>query len=430
MTTLYIRYPAKASVEHGAAQSCPFALVGEGGNLLQQGADALGNLGERVAAARRVVLLLAASDVTLLRVKVPPMSAARLKEALPGLVEEHVLGDPADCVLAAAAVAGEDGLRAVAVVQRAWLEVLVKALLAQGAHSVSVLPAQLCLPFQPGTVTAALTSGDGGLELTLRQSQSEGLGLAIASQPAAALQTVRALAGDAPVSLYLPAAQIPLFAALPEAQADAPHPVALLEDHWSHWVSAARSAPLDLAPALGASGANARRWQQWRWPLRIAIAALLVNIAGINMEWIRLKREAEGIRTAMLQTFRAAYPKETVILDPAAQMRKNIGLAKADSGQAGPDDFGAIAAALGESLSVLPRKDVIASLDYREHALQVKLKPNMVDGNALAQVRSALAARRLDLTEGPGGAWQIKLLAGTGTGAKDGGKQGNAGGKP
>jgi hypothetical protein len=42
------------------------------------------------------------------------------------------------------------------VVQRAWLEVLVKALLAQGAHAVSAVPAQLCLPFQPGAVSAAL----------------------------------------------------------------------------------------------------------------------------------------------------------------------------------------------------------------------------------------------------------------------------------
>ena len=121
MTTLYIRYPAKASIEHGAAQSCPFALVGDGGNLLQQGAAALGNLADLVASARRVVLLLAASDVTLLRVKVPPLSAARLKAALPNLVEEQVLGDPADCVLAVAPAVDSSGMRTVAVVQRAWL---------------------------------------------------------------------------------------------------------------------------------------------------------------------------------------------------------------------------------------------------------------------------------------------------------------------
>jgi general secretion pathway protein L len=156
LTTLIIRYPAKASVDSGAAQTCAFALVGDGGNLLQQGAAPLGNLGDMVAAARRVTLLLAASDTALLRMKTPPLSGAKLKAALPALVEEQVLGDPADCVLAATA-ADDEGMRTVAVVQRAWLEVLVKALLAQGAQAVSVMPSQLCLPFQPGAVSAALT---------------------------------------------------------------------------------------------------------------------------------------------------------------------------------------------------------------------------------------------------------------------------------
>ena len=312
MTTLLIRYPAKASVDSGAAQTCPFALVGDGGNLLQQGASPLGNLSDMVASARRVVLLLAAADVTLLRVVAPPLSAARLKAALPALVEEQVLGDPADCVLAAGAADAEGG-RTVAVVQRSWIEVLVKALLAQGAHNVSVLPAQLCLPFQPGAVSAALSTGDAGFELILRQSQTMGMGLTLPAQPQAALQTLRAMAGDEPVTLYLAPSQMAQFAPLVN-EAEINHGITLLEDHWAHWVAASRSAGLDLAPALGASGASARQWQRWRWPLRIAALALLVNVVGLNIEWLRLKREADAVNLGMLQTFKAAYPKELVIL--------------------------------------------------------------------------------------------------------------------
>ncbi|RFP24165.1 general secretion pathway protein GspL [Duganella sp. BJB488] len=414
MTTLLIRYPAKASVDSGAAQTCPFALVGDGGNLLQQGVSPLGNLSDLVASSRRVVLLLAAADVTLLRVVAPPLSAARLKAALPALVEEQVLGDPADCVLAAGA-ADADGGRTVAVVQRSWIEVLVKALLAQGAHHISVLPAQLCLPFQPGSVSAALTTGDAGFELILRQSQTMGMGLTLPAQPQAALQTLRAMAGDEPVTLYLAPAQMAQFAPL-VATADAGHGVTLMEDHWAHWVAASRSAGLDLAPALGASGANARQWQRWRWPLRIAALALLVNVVGLNVEWLRLKREAAAVSQSMLQTFKAAYPNEPVILDPAAQMRKNISLAKADGGQPAADEFTALSAALGEALGALPRKDIIATLEYRDRALQIKVKPNTVDSGTLAQLRSALAARKLDLSETNPGAWQIRPASGAGGG--------------
>ena len=410
MSTLFIRYPAKASVDSGAAQTCPFALVGDGGHVERQGTSPLGNLGDLIAASRKVVLMLAASDATLLRVKAPPLSAARLKAALPGLVEEQVLGDTADCVLAAGA-ADADGVRTVAVVQRTWLEVLVKALLAQGAHSVSVLPMQLCLPFQPGSVSAALSLGEAGYELILRRSQFDGMGLALPADPLAALHTLRAMAGDEPVSLFLSPEQMKQFEPLMADAATAPHGISLAEDHWQHWVAASRSAGLDLAPALGAAGASAREWQRWRWPLRIAALAVLVNVVGLNIEWMRLKREANEVRLAMMQTFKAAYPKETVILDPVAQMRKNISLAKADDGQAAPDGFIAMSANLAEALSVLPKRDVIASLDYRERALQAKVKPNTVDAAAMAQIRAALQARKLELTEANPGTWQIRVAS-------------------
>lgn len=416
MSTLFIRYPAKASVDNGAAPSCAYALVGDAGQLQQQGAAPLGNLAELVASARRVVLLLAAADVTLLQVSVPPLSPARLKAALPGLVEEHVLGDPADCVLAASG-ADAQGMRTIAVAQRLWLERLVQALQAQGAHSIAILPAQLCLPYQPGAVAAALSVSDAGFELAMRTTQTGGFGMTLPAQALAALQTVRALAGSDPVSLYLPATQLAQFETV-LASDPSLHGITLLEDQWLHWIAAARAGALDLAPALGTANGAGRQWQRWRWPLRIAVLAVLVNVVGLNVEWLRLRREAETVRLSMLQIFKAAYPNESVILDPAAQMRKKIALAKAQGGEAAADEFTVLSAALGEALAQLPRKDIIATLEYRERALFLKVKPNTVDSGAVAQLRAALLARKLELIESSAGSWQIRVLS-----AASGGKQ-------
>lgn len=413
MTTLFIRYPAKASIDSGAAQACPFALVGDDGNVLQQGASPLGSLADMVASARRVTLLLAAPDVTLLRVSVPPLSPARLKAALPALVEEHILGDPADCVLAVGPALDGGAERTVAVAQRAWLEVLVKALQAQGAHSISLLPAQLCLPLQPGAVSAALSTSDGGCELTLRQSQTDGLGLALPAQPEAVLQTLRVLAGDSPVTLYLPAAELRRYEALAASQPAEQATITLQEDQWAHWIAAARMAAPDLAAAVGASGTAARQWQRWRWPLRLAVLALAVNVAGMNIEWLRMKREAGRVHQTIQQIFKAAYPNESM-LDPVAQMRQHIAAAQADNGALAGDEFGALSAAFGEALASLPNKNIVASLEYRERALQVKIKPNTVDAAAMGQIRSALAARKLDLSEAAPGVWKIRV----GTGSK------------
>lgn len=410
MTTLFIRYPAKASVDSGAAQTCAFALVADGGAVQQQGNAPLGNLGAMVASARRVTLLLAASDVTLLRVKTPPLAPARLKAALPALVEEHVLGDVADCVLAASGN-GPDGLRTVAVVQRAWLEVLVKALIAQGAHSVSAVPAQLCLPFQPGAVSASLQTNDAGFELTMRRDQFDGLGLTLPAQPSAALHTVRALAGAEPVTLYLPADEIQRFAPLLVDVNQNGDSLTLEEDRWEHWVASARAAGLDLAPALGASGAAAREWRRWRWPLRLAALALLVNVVGLNIDYVGQKRDMAAVEQSMAQAFRSAYPNQPLSVDPIRQMRQNVERAKGGDGQAPNDSFVALSVDVGEVLATLPRRDVVASIDYRERALQVKVKPNTVDGAAMAQVRTALEARQLELSETTPGTWQIRRKA-------------------
>ncbi|MET3131816.1 general secretion pathway protein L [Oxalobacteraceae bacterium GrIS 1.11] len=404
MTTLYIRHPAKASVD--SAPLCQFALAGDGGNVLQQGACAFSGLGDMIAAARRVVLLLAAADVTLLHLKTPPLSAARLKAALPNLVEEHVLGDPADCALAATAQ-GADGMRSVAVVQRAWLEVLVKALLAQGARNIVVLPAQLCLPLQADSVAAAITAGEDTLELTVRLTQNQGMGLTLPAQALAALHMLRAFAGDAPLTLYLPASLCAQYQELAAGVGG----IVIETDHWAHWIAASKSAGLDLLPALGSAGAQARQWQRWRWPVALALLAGLVNIVGINVEWLRMKRDADTLRTAMRQTFKTAYPKETPIA-PAEQMRRNIATAKLASGQVAADEFTAMSAALGEAMGDLAGKGVVAALDYRERALTVKLKPNLVDAAALAQVKTALAARKLQLTEPTPGSWQIRVAGG------------------
>jgi general secretion pathway protein L len=402
LSTLYLRHPARAEGEHALSR---FAVVGDGGAVEQHGEGPLRNLGDLVGTSRRVVLLLAGADVTLLQVQAPPLSGARLKAALPGLVEEHILGDPDECVLAAAPQQ-PDGTRPVAVVDREWLQGIVRSLLAQGARAVAAVPAQLCLPVQPGSVTAAVS----GAELTLRQGLFQGFGLALDAAPAAVLQTARAFAGDAPLVLYVPPAQVAEYGAL---ALEAGPGIAIEADDWIHWVAGSAGTTLDLAPGLGAAGAPARDWRRWRWPLALAGLAVAVNLVGLNLDWLHLKREADTVRQSMIQTYRSAYPRETAILDPVLQMRQNIARARANTGEVASDEFTYLAAALGEAMGSLGRPLGIASIEYRERALSVKVKPGTADPGMENGLRTALATRRLSLdTTGPG-SWVIRS-----TGAK------------
>jgi len=165
-------------------------------------------------------------------------------------------------------------------------------------------------------------------------------------------------------------------------------------------------------PGLGAAGARQHDWRRWRWPLRLAVLAIIVNVAGLNIEWLRMRSEANAIRQSMAQTFRTAYPNQPAI-EPVAQMRQNIARAKTSAGQVAPGEFTWLAAAFGEAVRSLGRQPAIASMEYRERALNVKLKPEAVDPALIKQLKSTLSARNLSLEEPAPATWRIRSTGAT-----------------
>jgi general secretion pathway protein L len=221
-----------------------------------------------------------------------------------------------------------------------------------------------------------------------------------------ALQTARALAGTAPLNVLAPAA---LQAELQAAAGAMELPVTVEPEQWEHLIAGSKSTTLDLVPALGAAGARQHDWQRWRWPLRIALAVVVVNIGALNIEWLRLKREADAVRQSMTQTFKTVYPGQA-ILDPLAQMQRNIALARANSGQLSPDEFTFLAASLGEALAAAPRPVELATLEYRDGAVKAKVKSG-ADAALLQQLQATLAGRGLRLTDS-GGIWELRSAGG------------------
>jgi general secretion pathway protein L len=438
LSTLYIRLASKAaadSVDHWPALPCPFALVSHGSTIEREGTASLSDLSDTVAKAQRVVLLLAASDVTVLRLQVPPLSSARLKSALPNLVEDQLISDPSDCVVVAGGLS--EGLRTIAVVQRAWLDMLVKTLITFGARHIAALPAQLCLPEQMGSVTAAIDDRDEGgqnaeIGMTLRLSEKNGIGLAIAhekDEPAAnvAIQALCAVVPEVPITLYVPQS---LVRAYQEAVNDTAarnmvaqgKRISVSADNWSRWIAGANGTALDLMAGLSIATGPKLDWRPWRWPLALAAAILIVNAAALNIDWWRMKSETTALRESMIQIYKSAYPKESVIIDPVAQMQQKVAIAKHNSGLPAPDDFTAIVADFGEAwastVSAAGKATEIAALDYHEHSLYVRLKPvlSRVEGpggeSPTQQMKTALAKYQLALELAPeqSGAvvWQIR----------------------
>ncbi len=424
MSTLYIRLPSKAaadSASHWLALACPFALA-SGSAIERQGTAPLSDLSDTVAKTQRIVLLLAASDVILLRVKVPPLSSARLKAALPNLVEDQLLADPSDCAVVAGGVS--DGLRTVAVIQRAWLDTVAKAFIAFGARHIAALPAQLCLPHQPqsgqpGSVIVNINEQGTDIDMTLRLSEQDGIGLAImpeqnGSAASVAIQTLCAIVPEAPVTLYVSQSSVLAYQEVVNDALALSKRINVSADNWTRWIAGTGETTLDLMAAMNIGTGSRLDWHSWRWPLALAAAVLLINIAALNIDWWRMKSEATTLRASMIQIYKSAYPKESVIIDPLAQMQQKVALAKHVSGQAAPDDFTAITAAFGEAwssaVSATGKAAAIAALEYRERSLFVKLKQG---GEApTQQMKAVLAKYKLTLELAPAQSgvvvWQIR----------------------
>lgn len=431
MNTLYLRLPSSAGTKTVPVDSslpCSFALASHQGVIARSGETRLSSLAATIADADRVVLLLAASDVTLLAIRTPPLSAARLKRALPNLVEEHLLDDPEQCVIVPGAAHGD--VLPVAVMRRDRLQSLADICMAMGAKKLQAWPLQSCLPQQDRSIAVLheyANEQDNGaqgllLELGLHLAGQTSLGLSLHATDVLqgaqqAVTTLRLLQPHGPLTLLVPPQHATAYQQVADAEID------VQADDWKRWIAldaaADRGAPAGIINMMSALAIARSRvdLSTWRLPLQLAAAVLLINTVALNADWWRLHREADTLKAGMVQTYRSRFPNERVILDPLLQMQQKIAVAHRAAGEPAPDDFLALSAGLASAWNALPlaanSNGAIASLDYRDRSLSLKLKPQIQQDDQFdafqQQLQTALADRKLKLQQGAADTWQVRL---------------------
>lgn len=423
---IYLRLPPHAALARTGTDDdipLPYAFVAR--NKLQQtGVASLREIEPELASASTVVLLIAASDVTLLRVAVPPLPAHRLPQVLPALVEDRLIGDPAACVIVAGA---EDaGQRWVAVAARDGLLYWTTRLRTLGVHRFRALPLQLCLPLPASGFTAAVMAGSEGAELVIRYGIHEGLGVPLTDAgdvtlPDQVLQALVTLAGERPVTLWLPPDYVGDFESTWTSGRHRINLTALHALHWTTLIDMSGQAGPDLIPALNEPETVRLRWQSWRWPLRLAVMLVVINILALLGDGWRLQREAEDWRIAMADTYRRAFPGDTLMTDPITQVKQKIIQARRQAGEPVPGDFLALAAGFGDAWTELQANDesgtpAIAGLAYRDQVLEVRFKPGAKPSINVAQkIFSVRALQVSEFTDTPtnqtapsGRVWQVR----------------------
>lgn len=354
--------------------------------------------------ATQADLVFDTGDVFVAALDAPKLSEAKLRLALPNLLEDRLLADPADCHFAfdmprsggSTTISSAPKLP-VAVIDRGLLtralDVLAEAgYKARAAYSeIYTVPAPAA-----GVLSVRADRGRGiarsarhdGFAFDLGEAAGSGSDIEV---PAALLLAVRQL-GIKRISAYGRDAERifklagPLGVTVDLAQREVDvtateGAVNLLQASFAQ-----RGAFTTFAVARLRTG-SLKPFAIWG-----AVAAATF-IAGMNLYWLKLESEARALRAGMETAFRSAFPEATAVVDPVLQTKRQLGSLRSRAGIPSADDFTVLNIQAAQLMSMAPVGSV-AGVEYRDGSLKVKFKP----GNALDPgLQNSLRAQAVQL---------------------------------
>lgn len=375
---------------------CDWALL-EVGREAQSGIDHLADLGQLARSAEMLQWVIPATEVLLVRSKLPPGSPQRGGTVLAYAVEELIIGDPEQQHVTA--LGADDGDWSVlAIMDKQGYQARMREIEALGVNNVELHHEALLLPWQADQWSMAWDGHEGFLR------HGEHLASAIDSgdpaSPPLALRLLLAEAGSgggAPAALAVYAlADRP--AAMPDAEAWS---VALgirvrLAGSWD-WRSAQSGQGVPLETRRRRWRPPTLDWRRLRPALWMLLAALSVHALALVIDWSVLAGEKRQLRQQMEARFRAVFPDAVAVVDPALQMRRKLAEARHAAGAVDDGDFLPMVGKVAEAMQEIPPGS-LRSLSYETGRLTIDL-PGL-DAIALQRLRARLSQTGLSLEPG------------------------------
>lgn len=337
MSKLIVSLPYPAVAGNGNT-SYHYVMSNDGHNRGKSGVTALSELPK----ADATILVVPARALSWHQIDLPKVPKARLRAALDGLLEEHLLDDTSAMafalspqVQAGKAVAGAW----VAACDKTWLNSAIQVFDAAGCRVTQVVPEfwpqnepLICVTGTPEEAWITRADAQGVMTIPLRTGDTSGV-----------LETL-----VANYSATTPIGAEPAVVALAEASLAhkvevRPHATGLLHSASSLWELAQFEQSLS-GDSQGMKSAI-RQWQSFwqspawrpaRWGL---VAVLFANVVGLNawawQQQTSLSNKRAQLSTLLTQTF----PSVKAVVDPALQMSRELTLLRQATGASGAQNF-------------------------------------------------------------------------------------------
>jgi general secretion pathway protein L len=372
---------------------------------------ALGAANERASAGETPVALLPKAtyadlvfdtgDVFVAAIDAPKLSEAKLRQALPNLLEDRLLADPADCQFAfdlprasgATTITAAPKL-AVGVIDRGLLtralDVIGEAgYRARAAYSeIYTVPAPaagvLSVRADRGRGIARSGKHDGfAFDLGEPGSEAEAPAALVIATRQLGIKRIAAYGRDAERVFKL-AGALGVTVELTQREVDP---------------AATEGAVNLLQAAFAQRGAvstfalNRLRVGSLKPLLIWSGVAAATYVVGMNLYWLKLDAEARALRSSMETSFRSAFPEANAVVDPLQQTRQLLGNLRTRAGIPSAGDFTVLNTQAAQLMSMAPVGSV-AGVEYRDGSLRVKFKPNSPLDPALQNALRAQAIQQ------------------------------------
>lgn len=352
--------------------------------------------------ASKVDLVFDTSDVFVAAIDAPRLSEAKLRLALPNLLEDRLLADPADCHFAftpptrgsgTTTVAGSPKLP-VAVIDRGWLTRALDVLAESGYRPQAAYDEIYTVPAPGAGVLSVRVDRGRGIA---RAGRHDGFAFDFEGPdaPPALLLAVRQL-GIKRIQAY--GRDAARFASLAGALG-APIEVAQADVDVGSTEGAVNllQGPFAAGGLLGGMALPKLSLRGLRAPLAWAAATVVVAIAGMNAYWLKLANESRALRAQMEAAFRSAFPEATAVVDPVLQARREMNALRARAGVASAEDFSVLNVQATQLFALAPI-GAVGGVEYRDGALRVKFKPGRaLDANLQNILRGQAIQQGLEL---------------------------------
>jgi len=355
-------------------------------------------------AHERKVIAWLSEDVLLTELKIPVNQQRNLRQIVPGLLEESVATDIEQLHFAIGDKTATGNV-AIAAIDNEIMSYWVEQFKSAGIKLTALLPGGLALPWREGSWIVHCEGSHCQIRVAAQSSfvfERENLALILP-------QAIKQWGHPRNIKCFAPTEE--------QQQLQFGFPTEFSEDVLE------KQELLPDAPALAINLLQgdylvkedySQYWNKWRFSAVLALAVIGLHLTSVTIDGYRLNKQAQSYKLEIASLFRSAFPGETRLVNPKAQMMEQINKIKSQSNASGFLSLLQQVAPIVQSMPDIKLTRIKYEHNLNTIVLDIKAKNYAGLDQLELQLEQASLTTELGSVSGRQGAYSARVVVGGG----------------